>query len=421
MFLSSRDVLAAPTAPAGASLTLSEIFACQKTAPNDTEWIEVYNPTSTSVDASGWKIGKNKSGTITLSGTIDSYSYKKFVFTPGLSNDGFAVTLFEPAADTADPTKALESFPVSYVQSPDTAVLEKCSSSSEVTSWIKDGENWKLSTTLTPDASNILTVVATPTPSPTLAPTPTPTLTPQPTATASPTALPTPTSIPVVQPIGIALSELFACQEKDGREWVELVNTSSTKVELVDWKLSDDDGNTQEISKLSIEPNGYVVVEITKYIRGMLTNDGDVVSLVNGAGKTVDSFTYSTCTTGQTWSKVAGAWLETSTPTKGQKNQSSQQSALPAASASATPNSVQEGDGDAPLTQQSSLVLGVQDSPSTKESSAPSAQTQKLQSEQRAKTVLSLLSIGAGILLLAGVLLYNFWGNTVREYLKKIL
>lgn len=397
-----KQVFATPSAPAGAKLTLSEVFACQKTAPNDDEWVEVYNPTSSSVDLTGWKIGKNKAGSVSLSGSIESYAYKKVVFSPGLANDGFAVTLFESGADSTDVTKALESFPSGYAQNATTTTLESCPNTTLVTSWMKEGETWKITTTISPDAQNSYTALVTPTPSPTATPlataSPTPTASPTTAPTATPTPSPTPNATTVPQPTGIILSEIFACQSDSGKEWAELQNTNAYAVTLVDWKLQDDDGNEQPIARSEIGANGFFVVEIAKYVRGMFTNDGDVVKLVNGSGNVVDSYAYSACTKDMTWSRADKEWTETSNISKGGKNNTVSISPSPSQSASpsATLEALMLGDGGGEMGK--GAVLGA---------SAPSAD------QKNPSKLSSILLIVFGGVLLTGVGIYSAFGDKI--------
>lgn len=375
---------ATPSPGAGVSITFSEVSACE-----ENEWIELYNSSDQDVTLTGWKIEKKGEGASTWSSkpvdttiaTISAKMYKKTsVGSSFLSNSGFSLRLKDSAGDIVDEN-----------------VFAKCPSGSALTSWIKDGEDWKLTTSLTPDSMNTLTAAATPTPTVSATPTKTPTPSPQPKAEQSEvtTAVPT-VSPPATQPTTVSISEVSACQEEGEKEWVELYNSAGAQVILTDWKLTDADSNDQPISSLALHANGYASVEITKYSRGMLTNSGDTVNLIDGNGKNVDTFSYKSCSKGKTWQKGGGIWQESSTASKGFANP---------AIRSTTPSPQPEGDGeDVTLTSAlgpeessaSGFVLGTQDvaTPSTEPSPLPTIM------KKDDPNWLAYGSIGTGIVLI---------------------
>ncbi len=387
-----------PTAPAGVLITLSEVSACNSGG----DWIEIYNPNDTVVDLAGWKIGKNKTGIASMSGMIAAKSYKKIDFPPSFANSGFAVTLLEP--QTTDP---IETFPTVYKSDKSDASLQQCPSTTVPTSWIKEGEDWKLTTTLTPESANSLAQppTATPTTSPTVSATPRPSATPTPTP-----KIEVPVSAtPGVQPTSIFLSELYACQNDGEKEWVELHSTNSSAVTLTDWKLADDDHNEQPIQTLSMPSNGYAVVEITKYTNGMLTNAGDVVNLIDGLGKVVDTASYKNCTKGKSVAKLGSEWSETDTASRGVAN--------PMKKSSPSPQPVSSGDGgdirlaSSENTEESSpsgFVLGSQtEEGEPQPSSTPLVYASK--SNDSKSNFIAYLAIGAGIVLLVLTCAYYGW------------
>lgn len=393
----SRIFSQSPTAPAGVFIALSEVSAC-----GSDEWVELYNTSSSSVDVTGWKIGKNVSGTITLSGTIAGNSYKKFSFTPGLNNTAFAVKLIDVSGDV------IETFPFEFKT--DSSSTIGCPSTTLVTSFIKQAEDWQVTTTQTPDSVNILTPLATSTPTPAASPTAAPTATGQP--TASPTSTPQ-----AVQPTNISLSEVYACQADGTKEWVEVYNGNDSDVTLSNWKLTDDDGNYQSIESLPIAAKGYAAIDISHYTRGMLTNDGDILSLIDGAGKTIEKYEYSFCNTQATWARISGDWKETATMTKGKANQYSAlstTSSTPQPTATATPKSTQSPSPTGspfpsstptpvePLATESGEILGVTTVSEMNPTPFPTPRSNQSSSNMLA----AYGALGTGVSLLTGTLGY---------------
>lgn len=396
-FTTSVVQAATPSPSAGTPISLSEVFACQdSTHP---EWIEVFNSSGSDVDLSNWKVERKSTGDWNtpkpLTATISAGSYKKFDFTNYMNDGGFFIRL----KDSTD--AVVETFP-------DSETASKCSSGSILTSWIKQGISWSLTTTLTPGEQNTFVAPVTPSPTPTPMTT-TPTASPKATTTPAPTPTVAPaTATPGPQPTSVTLSEVYACQEDSEKEWVEIHNSASTSVTISDWKLTDDDHNDQPIPSQSISGDGYAVIEISKYSKGMLTNSGDVVHLLDGAGKTVDTFTYVSCTKGKTWQKAKGTWQEANTITRGSVNPQPK---------AGTPTPQPEGDGadirvaqvmGAEESSPSGYILGTQDSDSS-DPLVPTA-TPLPQSPSRQST--RLFSIGliiTGIVIILGSAGYYGW------------
>ncbi|OGY25164.1 MAG: hypothetical protein A2Z11_00055 [Candidatus Woykebacteria bacterium RBG_16_43_9] len=81
--------------------TLSEIF------PNPTkggkEWVELYNPNSSTVDLTGWKLVDAANHSKTLSGSVAAKSYKVFEYSSGwLNNGGDILSLVNPSGKLAE-------------------------------------------------------------------------------------------------------------------------------------------------------------------------------------------------------------------------------------------------------------------------------------------------------------------------------
>lgn len=384
---------ATPLPSAGSTISLSEIFACQdSTHP---EWIEFFNAGTSDVSLSNWKIERKSTGDWNtpkvLSATISAGTYYRYDVTNYMNDAGFALRLKDPT------DSVIETFP-------DGGTVEKCPTSESLVSFIKQGMSWSQTTELTPERANVMSALATATPKPEATATPKPTATP----TSTPTAIPQPqpkadqplTGTPGTQPTSVSLSEFSACQNDGEKEWVELANTSVGAVTLQNWKLTDDDNNEQPIPSLTLPGNGVAIVEITKYVRGMLTNDGDVISLFDANGKKVDSYSYESCTKGSSWMKSNGAWTQVSSPSRGRVNPVNE-TPKPTVSPSPSPTEMLLGDGgdsETP-TPTNGTVLGTSD---TAKDTAASAQS----------PTIAYGSIGFGVLLLTGVGVYygyTYW------------
>lgn len=151
----------------------------------DTEWIELYNTTSASVDLSNWQLDDVVNGgaspyTIPAGTTIAAngfLAFEKATTNIGLNNTDDSVRLIDSNGTELD----------SYSYS---STLEDFSYGRTT-----DGSNtWVNFSTYTKGSSNSGGVQVTPTPSPTPTLTPTPTPTPTPTSTPTPTPTPSPTS-----------------------------------------------------------------------------------------------------------------------------------------------------------------------------------------------------------------------------------
>lgn len=400
-FYSTQLVQAATPSPsAGTPISLSEVFACQdSTHP---EWIEFFNSSGSDIDLSTWKVERKSTGDWNtpkpLNATISANTYMKFDFSNYLNDSGFFLRVKDNTGTV------VETFP-------DSDTASKCPSGNSLVSWIKQGISWSVTSTLTPAEANILTPISTPQPTPTT--TPSPQTTPSATPTPAPAATTQATAITGLQPTSISLSEVYACQNDDEREWVELYNSANTSVTITSWKLTDDDHNDQPIASLSIAANGYSVVEIAKYTKGMLTNSGDVVNLIDATGKTVESFPYKSCTKGSSWAKRSGNWQESTSITKGAANPSSQ------TSATTTPQAQGQLQGDggdirvasaygAEESSPSGYVLGTQDSENSEQNS-PIPTTNPTESRSSNSKLAAFVLIGAGIVIISASCGYYGW------------
>lgn len=181
-----------PSTTFAQTLVINEIMARPS---ENTEWVEIYNPTSQSVDLTGWKIkdGNNlTSDDLTLTGQIGTLGYITFDHNKGWLNDSGSetVTLLDNSGNAVD----------SYSY--------KGATQGKTYGRQPDGGTWTNSLDPTKGSSN---GDITPTPTPTSTHSPLPTLTPSPTSTpttgssiskakSSPTATKSPTPQPTQSP-----------------------------------------------------------------------------------------------------------------------------------------------------------------------------------------------------------------------------
>ncbi len=260
-------------------LLLTEIMPAP-TSPNP-EWIELYNPTASAIDLTGWHIDDIDNGGSALqalTGTVPAYGYFLFELKSAILNN------------SGDDVRLLDST--------DTVVSETSyttSSSSE--SWGLDMETLLFCAQVpTPGVTNTTSCTpATPTgtPSPTITPlTPSPypsTITPSPTMT--PASTPTPTPGAPSTATQVFISEFLPRPTTGSSEWVELYNDSDNTVSLDGWYIDDIAGGGSSPKQITttIAAKSYASIQLTSAI---LNNDTDSVRLLDPQQQSVDELSY---------------------------------------------------------------------------------------------------------------------------------
>ncbi len=135
----------------------------------------------------------------------------------------------------------------------------------------------------------------------------------------------------------IIISELFPNPEgRDDGEFIELYNTSGQPVDLVDWQVGDESSRRYTIQNADftdtvIKAHGYFVIQ--KEISGIsLNNTGDAAQLYNPDEVKAAEQAYIDCQEEQSYSLVNGQWQWTDEVTPGYKNVFIIQNELPEAS-----------------------------------------------------------------------------------------
>ncbi len=174
-----------------ASILINEI-----SPSTDTEWVELYNDSSSEVDLSGYLLedgNSSRNDDINLSGIISGNGFVVFTHVEGwLNNGGDTIKLY----NNASPSAIIDQYTYGGVDS-----------SKSIARIPNGSENWQTTTNITNNSSNPSPTTSptqdptnTPTATPTKTATPTPIGTPKPTPTKTPTAKPTTTSTPSEEP-----------------------------------------------------------------------------------------------------------------------------------------------------------------------------------------------------------------------------
>jgi len=239
---------------------------------SSTEWIQLKNTNSNSINLNGWYF-KDLANTIKTINNIciSGNSTQIFEFNSYLNNDGDTVNLYDSNGLLID---------------------QLIYSDSESKNQISPG-------------STNTCLIPTNTPTPTNSPTPT--LTPSPTPTVDPTIV-NPTS-------GIKLTEFMPYSNI---EWIELYNSNDYDVKLVAWKIEDNNAHTKNISELLIKSKNYAVFEFSSFLNN---SESDKLILYDQNQKIIDSYQYPSgkFDLEKAWSKNDNIWCLT-TLSKGQSN-----------------------------------------------------------------------------------------------------
>ncbi len=388
-----------------------EIFVCN--GAGEKEWLTLKNTSTTTETLTNWIITDelgSATNTYYLNAVIPAGKiiYVEIPATRGIYNADTDIVYLKRDGTT------VESF--SYGETGN--LFKGCDFMSN--SWQRSGTTWiqtdskqsyvpsdqLLPITLTSEPVTLL--VGTPTPSSSATP------------ASSPTPTPTPTPTIVIQPTGISLSEVYACQMEDEHEWIEVYNGNEAEVKLINWEIKDKDNHTQPIKELLIPAKSYRIIEILEFDIGMLTNTGDTVRLHNGAKEKVDEYSYTvSCKKGFSFAKSGTDWKETGTPTKNGPNTVTTPTPTPSptasASASLSPSSTSTpSPTQAALTQQTpgssqsaqtiepfGQILGTSEIEAHREKEIPEAS-----SSAKATVVPAVIAIGSGTVLFSGSMLY---------------
>ncbi len=307
-----------PTPGASMAVVINEIAWAGTAANSNHEWIELYNPGTTAVSIANWRLAAtDNSLSITLNGTIPAGGYFLLerstdsavsditadqIYSGALSNDGRILQLLSPSGQVIDTANGnggawpAGSASPAYCSMERRAVGGAPMQDSDVswitnTSVLKNGKDANGNDICgTPKNINWAFYV-------------TPTPTPQRTATPARTPTRTRTPLPnFATPEPIVINEFLPHARADyngdglinsGDEFIELINLGSVAVTLNNYRLDDQQGdsNPYTITGVTLQP-GTRVAFFASQTGILLSNGGDGVRLFKPNGQIADAFTY---------------------------------------------------------------------------------------------------------------------------------
>lgn len=251
-------------------IVVNELLAAPSSGP---EWVELYNPTAIPIDISGAYIDDISGGgspkLIPASTVIAGYGYYVYETNNLFNNGGDDVRFLLPDGSTV-----IDSY--TYTSASSDSVWYRSG----------DGDDWS-------------TTEGSPTK-----------------GTANP--------VPSVYTVADLVINEVVPDPSSGSEWVELYNPTSGTVDLSGAYIDDISGGggapKQIAAGQSIAAGGYWTMDTTSFFN----NGGDDVRLLMPDGSTVvDSYTYSSSSSGMSWYRTpdGGSWSGTmGTPSKGASN-----------------------------------------------------------------------------------------------------
>jgi hypothetical protein len=272
------------------------------------EWIELYNPGSSSLDLSGWSLSDGADIHIELEITLAPYSFALLertddntvmniaadqIYTGSLKNGGDSLYLRDPSGTLIDSANIQGgTWPAGDHSS--RASMERRGGEDRPGNWATftgtgglgfDSDGQRIPGT--PRGVNSIHLVF-PT-STTLG------------ETATPTTTSSPTPQPAYEPGSLLISEIAwaGTLASSSDEWIELYNPGETEIDLAGWQLSDD-GDLSIVLAGMIAAQNYYLLERTNdqtiidipadlIYSGSLSNSGEHLSLIAPDGTLIDS------------------------------------------------------------------------------------------------------------------------------------
>jgi len=272
------------------------------------EWIELYNPGSSAINITGWRLkASDGSPDILLAGNIPAGGYfllergetatddstvnpniaNQIYTNNALSNSGEAISLYDASGKVIDTANGNGGgWPAGSTSTYGT--MERISGT------IDSDSAWSTNTGVKKNGKNANGGDILGTPGESNSPGPTPT----PARTNTPTSTPRATAIPIdPRPI---INEILARPgfdwNQDGKtdvfdEFIEIKNLTAIDISLSGWRLSILDGASFSLPSVTLKP-GERVVFYGKQTNLLLSDGGLTLRLVNSSGKIYDAFTY---------------------------------------------------------------------------------------------------------------------------------
>jgi P pilus assembly chaperone PapD len=160
----------------------------------------------------------------------------------------------------------------------------------------------------------------------------------------------------------LQFSEIYPNPDANQAEWIELYNFGDTELDITNWYIADA-SSKHLLSNLKIAPRSYVLIDNLKIT---LNNSGDVLKLFNPAGQPVDVWEFTTTTKAESLNRTLknGKYtipiysLDAATP--GKENESPVVVTSASNSASSTATTTTNSTKSQPTSQQ---ILGAASSP----------------------------------------------------------
>jgi hypothetical protein len=333
--LEGAPARAAPKAANALDVVINEVAWAGTAASSSAEWIELYNPTASAINLTGWKLLSITDGspTISLAGTIAAGGYyllerssdatisniaADLTYTGGLNNTAETLELRDNTntlIDTANQggaswfagnaTGSYSMERINVVADGPTAWatnngavkngLDQNSNPINGTPKQPNSATLALTATVTPTSTNTPTDTGTPTNTGTATNTGTSTNTP--TTTGTVTNTPTPTGF-----LSIIINEVAwaGTGASTDDEWIELYNPGTSSVDLTGWILKSADGTPNIGLTGTIPAGGFFLLERTddstvidaaanQIYSGALANSDEILQLFDVSNRLVDT------------------------------------------------------------------------------------------------------------------------------------
>lgn len=268
------------------SITYTTSLVISEALPNPTgddavgEFIELYNPSTSEEDISGWQIDDAVGGSTPYTLPSGTVVGSRAYLVVSRSDSGIALNNAGDMARFIDPSGKVW------------AQVEYSESAADDTSYaLTSGGSYVWTTHVTPGAANDIVVPATPTPKP-LASSST---------KATPTSTPKPlveeesTTTAVVSPNVVLHSALPNPAGDDATgEYIELINTGNKAIDISGWQLDDEDGGSAPyVIPAGTSIGADQVLRFTREDTNIaLNNTNDEVRLLAPNGDVLQSFAY---------------------------------------------------------------------------------------------------------------------------------
>ncbi|GEM_PF-4247595 len=289
-------------------MVINELLA-NPIGSDETEWIELKNNDTRSINLLGWKLRDQSGSTYTINAedsintdmlASEFFLVKKIISSIAQNNQGDTITLIDPFGQTKD--------------------IINFGEMKEGVAYARNNANiWLLTNTPTPASTNIIKETYIPPVDETQNMNPEPpkpldsTLT-----TQEETANARDSETWQFLDSSIRLNEIFPnpSGKDNGKEWVEITNISNQPIEVTGWYLQNSTDDVIGVISAGITAHGFHIISMIEPLK----NKREMVQLRDANGKLVDVVSYETATSNQSYARVMKGWLWTKQLTAGIEN-----------------------------------------------------------------------------------------------------